>query len=282
MRDNPLYTRRKMSRAWRYALLALLVLVSVGGGGWVANNLIFGGRAQAVPGTPHTLRVQLGVSERDVALVTEGLRLADGAFRELLGAHVAEPVTVRLARRTPCIAFARRTTGTAHADADEICVDTTKPTWRYAVREEPTLALSIVAHEHLHNLQGQLGCLPGPDEHTHLWLVEGTATYMGWQTVRRAGLVTDAGITREMRAWGGFRPDLKPLSSYERILGGDPEYALAHRAVRRLVVHTGTPASLVAFCQQVGAGRAWKTALHSSFGTSVEAFYAAFEASRRR
>lgn len=269
-----------MTRLARWVLLGAVLALVLGSGGWLANNLVFGGRAQAVPGTPYTLLVQARVSERDVALVTEGLRLADDAFAELLGARVARPVTVRLARRTPCVAFARRTTGTAVADADEICVDTTKPTWRYAVREEPTLALSIVAHEHLHNLQGQLGCLPGPDEHTHLWLVEGTATYIGWQTVRRAGRVTEANITREMRAWGGFRPGLKPLNNYERTLGGDPEYALAHRAVRRLVARTGTPASLVAFCEQVGAGRAWKTAFHSSFGVSVEAFYTAFEASR--
>lgn len=209
-------------------------------------------------------------------LVAQGLRLADRAFADLLGVRVPRPVTALLARRTPCVPFSR-SASTAVADGEMLCVNTTRPVWRYAVREGSTLALSIVAHEHLHNLQGQLGRLPGPDEHTHLWLVEGTATYLGWQTVRRAGRVTEADIAREMRAWGGFRPGLKPLSSYERTLGGDPEYALAHRAVRRLVARTGTPASLVRFCERVGEGQRWRDAFRAAFGLPVGAFYADFE-----
>ncbi len=263
----------------RPVLLGTVIVAVLGLGGWAANNLIFGGRVHTPAGLPHTLVVQRGVQEAEIALVVEGLRLADEAFQQLLGERVPVPVVVRLARRTPCIAFERRTTGTAVADAESICIDTTKPTWRYAAREEPTLALSIVAHEHLHNLQGQLGCLPGPDEHLYAWWVEGSATYMGWRALEHAARVTQTDIERELRDWGGFSPGLNPLESYERAISGDPTYALAARAVAQLVARAGAPA-LVDFCARVGAGTTWRAAFRSSFGVGVSAFYGAFEAER--
>lgn len=265
-------------RALLYVLLGsgLIVLVA-----WLANNLIFGGRTQTLPGTLYTLHVQRDVRDAEVALVVEGLMYADRYFALALETQATAPIEVRLARRSPCIPFQPlRNAATAIADADTVCVQTRGQVWRYALREDPVLALSIIAHEHFHNLQGQLGCLPGPGAHTFRWLVEGSATFVGWQTLVSAGRTTQPRVDAEMREWGGFSELLKPLREYERVLPGDPEYALAHRAVELLVKRAESPASLVTFCRLVGQGVAWRDAFRHAFGVTTDNFYKTFEEAR--
>lgn len=58
------------------------------------------------------------------------------------------------------------------------------------VPRDRLIGLSSIAHEHIHNLQGQLGCLPGPDDHEYAWWVEGSATYVGWHTLVEAGMTS--------------------------------------------------------------------------------------------
>ena len=249
---------------------------------WLANNLVFGGRSQHLPDTPYTLVVQHGVPDDEVALVAEGLALADRYFASALGAQTGDPIRVRLARRSPCIPFQPlRNASTAVAELDGICVQTQGRVWRYAIREDPDLALSIIAHEHFHNLQGQLGCLPKPDAHTYRWLVEGSATFVGWQTLISAGRTTQARVEAEMREWGGFSGALKPLREYERVLPGDAEYALAHRAVELLAKRAESPAVLMTFCQQVRRGRGWHEAFRRAFGVTTDTFYKTFEQVRK-
>lgn len=272
---------RRLLPHWR-----MLILILAGSGLtalalWFANNLVFGGEARPLRGTPYTLYVQRGVSETEVELVVEGLTLADRYLASTLKAQAGEPLQVRLARRSPCIPFQPlRNAATAVANADMVCVQTRGRVWRYALREDPILALSIVAHEHLHTVQGQLGCLPGPDAHTHRWLIEGSATFVGWQALVTSGRTTQARVDAEMREWGGFSGLLKPLHAYERVLPGDPEYALSYRAVQLLVRGAGSPASLVRFCQLVGRGAAWHDAFRRAFGVTTGDFYKAFERAR--
>ena len=120
-------------------------------------------------------------------------------------------------------------------------------------------------------MQGERGCLP--DEHTHLWLVEGTAMHLSWQALVAAGRARDRDAIAFARRM--LRPGLRPLRDYERRGGADPEYALWHFAVRELVRERGERA-LVSFCRGVAAGRPWREAFTASFGESPSAFYARF------
>ena len=264
---------------WR-RVLSLLVLGMAGLGLWLIYQLSFPARSSALAGTPYVLRVQPGVPDYDVRLVTEGLRFADRYFWQVLGLTTKEPIDVKLARFSPCIPFLPlRRSPSAVADRNELCINTVYQAWPQA-RRERALAVSIVAHEHFHNVQGQLNCLPRRGEHEYAWWVEGSATYLGWRATLHARLVTRADIHRRMLAWGERNPDLRPLREYERAIQGDAAYALAARAVEDLVRRSGSERSLATFCQRVGQGVPWATAFEGAFGLAVGDFYTQFERQR--
>ncbi|MBC8170025.1 MAG: hypothetical protein H7X77_00065 [Anaerolineae bacterium] len=260
-------------------VVGLVVLVI--GGIYLWQNLVFNGEVRPIPGTPYHLVIQSGVPETDLALVTEGLMLADRYFTAQLGVKVAKPVEVRMARTTPCIPFTSMiSSSTAIADEAEICVNTMSYAWTKIIPQNRRVGLSIIAHENFHNLQGQLGCLPGPNDHEYAWWVEGSATYVGWHTLIEAGMITEAEVVEVMREWGGFDNNLQPLSSYDERIPGDPEYALAYRAIADLIERAGTPASLNQFCDQVGQGKNWRVAFEDVYKIAVDDFYSTFEQQR--
>ncbi|GEM45512.1 hypothetical protein [Deinococcus cellulosilyticus] len=245
------------------------------------QTVYLGGTAKTIEGTPHTLQTQPGVPAGHEELIATALQDAQKYFQDVLKTEVPQPVRVQLASISPCVPLqALGQPATAVANKNSICINSTRSLWKKVLKNEPTLGLTIVAHEHFHNLQGQLGCLPKGNAHEYRWWVEGTATYVGWQTEVHAGRVTPDEVEQEMRSWGAMRPDLKPLKAYETSMPGDPEYALAYRAVDRLVKRAGA-ASLGQFCQQVGQKLPWKTAFEKAFGVSVEDFYQRFEADRK-
>jgi hypothetical protein len=216
-----------------------------------------------------------------VTLVEAALTDADRYTDETLGRRVTSAVEVRLARRSPCVPFDPfGSTPTAIAQSGSLCLNTDGPGWTDA-REDPALAGSVIAHEHYHLLQAELGCLPGPDDHTHAWLVEGAATWVGWQTEVAAGHVAQDQVLATMRDWGGWDEGLPALSDLEEDIGGDAAYALAYRAVDRLVSSAG-PRALVTFCESINTGDAWHAAFERAFGTTTDDFYAAFELTRPR
>lgn len=261
---------------------AIIFLVTLGFSGiYLWQNLVFTGETRAIPGTPHHFLIQAGVSENDLALVGEGIRLADLYFTAQLAATLSNPIEVRMARTTPCVPFEPLGSGsTAVADKEKLCVDTLSYAWTKIVPQDRLVGLSIIAHEHFHNLQGQTGCLPGPNDHEYAWWVEGSATYIGWHTLVEAGLMTEAQVMDVMHKWGGFSSDLGTLASYEKHISGDPAYALAYRAIDELVQRTGSPALLYQFCQIVGQGQNWRMAFEAAYGISVADFYTQFEQSR--
>jgi hypothetical protein len=152
-------------------------------------------------------------------------------------------------------------------------------------------ATAIPAHEYVHVLQADLGCLPEGDERDqYRWIFEGMATDLAWRALIAGGRATRARSGRTIRADGAFDSNLEPLRSYERGNGREPEYALWHLAIWRLlreaVAARAAPAArpeiaLRRFCARVGAGRPWQAAFAQSFGLPVGAFYARFEAARR-
>lgn len=162
-----------------------------------------------------------------------------------------------------------------------LCINTQGYVWGNLVPDNRPIGLSIIAHEYFHVLQGQTGCLPGPDEHEYAWWVEGSATYVGWHTLVEAGLLTDTDVMDIMRQWGGFSDGLDRLAAYEPHISGDAQYALAYRAITELVVLAGTEAGLLGFCERVASGIDWRSAFEATYNISVEAFYTDFESRRQ-
>lgn len=246
------------------------------------QGVYIGGKAKPIEGTIHTMQTQPGVPAGQEKLVSTALQDAQKYFHEVLKMEVSQPVRVQLASFSPCVPLqALGQSATAVANRDSMCINTTKSVWKKVVQDDTNLGLTIVVHEHFHNLQGQMGCLPKGKSHEYRWWVEGTATYVGWQTEVHAGRVTSDEVEEEMRSWGAMRPELKPLKSYETSMPGDPEYGLAYRAVDRLVQRAGA-ASLGQFCQQIGQKVPWKTAFEKAFDISVNDFYQQFEEDRKQ
>lgn len=262
-------------------VLAAFLVVCLAGGAWVLAAQRFPAHEERISGTAITLRVQSGVSQRETRLVRDGLVLADRYLDRRLGGGTREPVEVRVAREDPCEPFAPRE-ATGFAKRGFLCVDTRSPGWPELLREDEHSALALSAHEHVHNLQYELGCAPDPGEHTYRWLMEGMAMHLSWSALVTAGRATDLDAARSVRDVGGLRDALGPLARHERDRpAADGEYGLWHLAVRRLARFAG-PLALRAFCRRAGAGEPWTEAFRAAFGLPVPRFYAAFERERRR
>jgi hypothetical protein len=267
-------------------MLVLLAGVAVLAGGtgfaqWQAGR--FPARSEAIRGTPVELRVQDGVTAREVGAVRRGIVLVQRFMQRTLGQVVRGPVEARVARPDRC----RRTDSSdreviGQGSAGFICVDTANVEWQVLINSDPLAAVAVSAHEYVHVLQAELGCLPSRDER-YEWLVEGMATYVAWRALEEAGLVTATQVRRAIRLDGAFDSGSGPLRDYERKGGRTPQYALWHAAIHSLLHDTGrTDTALRAFCERVGAGSPWRSAFARTFGTTVDEFYAEFEAARPR
>ena len=269
-----------MRRAALGGGLALL-LAAVAGVAWRETH--FDARRVALTDAPFDLLIQPGVRAEETAAVRIGLRAADRHLRTTLGAGVTARVEVRLARRQGCEPFASPAgPPTGWATARLLCINTRAPAWRSQLAENPDLAAAVAAHEHVHNLQGQLGCLRGRDGHEWLWLFEGMAVHLGFQALVSAGRWPDAAAAGQIREWGVSDPVLLPLSHYERTGAGvgDPAYALFHLATRYLDEQAPRPTALADFCRAVGGGQPWRDAFTQAFGVPVDTFYSRFAAAR--
>jgi hypothetical protein len=255
--------RRWMVRLGVVALILALYLLS------------FPGAHQPLPNTPYTLVVQPGSGAATVALATRGLTLADGYLADSGLMTATRPVTVRLARWSPCsplnpiLALAP----TAIADADQICVNTVSGVWQQGLNETPGIAIAVMAHEHYHTVQGQQGCLPPPGDRRYAWITEGSATYIGWETAIHAGLLDRAWVDDLIADILAGTTTAEPLSTYETHADGDAIYMRSYQAIGQLVAGAGSVRSLEQFCTQIGAGMEWHQAFATAFGLSVETFY---------
>lgn len=228
------------------------------------------GRHAPIPGTPYTLEIAPGVAQDDVELVSRGLRLADTYFRAAFGLTTTPPITVRLTKLVSC-AFGDRSTGVA--TANRLCLYVGGRTWLFLKRQDSVNVLSSVAHEHVHNLQAQLGCLPDAAGRQYAWITEGSANYYSWAAVIHAGLITPQAALERQRAFAHSGETLRPLWQYEKVMGGNAAYFLSRNAVAQLDRQSG-PRAFIAFCTQAGAN--WQAAFQQAYGLSVPDFYAAF------
>jgi hypothetical protein len=270
-------------------VLALTIPIAAGGFSYWKDTR-FPARSEPVAGLPVELRVQSGVSASELRVIRRGLHLTNRFMARTLGRTVRRHVEARIARSNGCRAFQKAGEAiVGEADRGFLCIDTSNPAWRWLMLKDRLAASASAGHEYVHVLQGESGCLHSPSGGTFRWLMEGMAEDVSWQALVAAHRTTNAHVAREIRDSGAFDKNLEPLQAYETAGGRDPEYALWHLAVRRLlreaVAFRTTPArrpelALRRFCDRVGAGRPWRAAFARSFGVSVDRFYARFERER--
>jgi len=261
----------------------LIIAVVVFAGVYVWQNVVFLGDEQPIADTPHQFVIQDGVTDRDIQLIADTIRLADDYFASQFGTPVTQPMTFRLAKTTPCIPFEPLESGrTAFVEGDLMCVNTVNTVWSEYVADDPILGQYIIAHEYFHALQEQLSCLPDPEAHQFVWWVEGSATYVGWQVLLDEGIITEADVNDRLRAWGGFDESLDSLQTYENNISGDAQYALGYRAIDMLTERTEDIATHGDFCRGIDMSQLdeWESVFESAYGMSPQAFYEAFEAMR--
>jgi hypothetical protein len=278
-----------MRRRLALGVLALMIPIAAGGFSYWKDTR-FPARSERVAGMPVELRVQSGVSAGELHAIRRGLHLTDRYMSRVLGRTVRHHVEARVARQNGCRAFQKAGEAiVGEADRGFLCIDTSNPAWQWLMLKDRVAASASAGHEYVHVLQGESGCLHSPTGERFRWLMEGMAEDVAWQAQVSAHRTSDARVVREIRDNGAYDRNLEPLQAYETDGGRDPEYALWHLAVRRLLhraVETGTAAArrpelaLRHFCDRVGTGQPWREAFGRSFGLSVASFYARFERER--
>jgi hypothetical protein len=288
--------RRKLCRIWVLAAVCLAgACVSAGFSYWQETR--FPARTVHLADLPVELRVQDGVQRRDLSAVTQGLRLADRYMRSQLRRTVRHHVEARVAHRNGCRPFESSSSDSiGEADPGFLCVATRNLHWQWLVKKDRPAAIAVSAHEYVHVLQSELGCLDDGTPPRFRWLVEGMAEELAWRALISSGRVSNARILRTIRAdalpaYGLIGRGLYPLAAYERADGADREYALWHLAVRHLLhaaVNEGAAPrarpdiSLRRFCERAGVGTGWRQAFERSFGLPLGRFYRQFERFRAR
>ncbi|MGH2978253.1 MAG: hypothetical protein ACRDLQ_01275 [Solirubrobacterales bacterium] len=247
----------------------------------------FPARSEPLAGTPVELRIQDGVTVRELHAIRAGVRLVHRFARRSLDWEVRGPVEARVAREDRCrgsAPSARELIG--EGSGGFLCVDTANVQWQVLIHTDPLAALAVSGHEYVHVLQAELGCLPERDAQEYRWIVEGMATHVAWRALASSGLASDARVRRTIARDGAFDSHSEPLRHYERAGGRTPQYALWHAAMRSLlreaVANGAAPAArpetaLREFCERVGRGVPWRTAFARGFGLSPADFYARFE-----
>jgi hypothetical protein len=283
--------RRKLRRGFAWFALALIVVIGCCGFVYWRNTR-FPARSERLAGTPVELRIQSGVSGRELRAISDGLYFVQRQISTALGASVRGPVEARIARANGCHPFeAAGGASVGEGKKGFLCIDTASLGWQWLVRKDLTAATAVSAHEYVHALQGELGCLPTPGDQHFRWILEGMANEVAWSALVTAGRATEARVERTALESGAFDPSLDSLQRYEREGGRDPAYALWQLAVHQLLrqaVSTGaTPAArpelaLRHFCVRVARGRPWRAAFQRSFGLPLRSFYASFELARER
>jgi hypothetical protein len=206
-----------------------------------------------------------GISQADRDRVTEGVAAAEDYLESHLGGRTPGVVQVSASADARCSSSGApqgMTTGS------QICLDLGTP--------YPTDWALVAAHEYYHTWQYALGCATtGP-----IWLVEGTAQYVGSQAVVEAGLDVADTVRNQVLSIIETNP-MPPLSSFENswTTANGSQYSLAWLGIELLTKNSGL-GSLRAYCVGVGAGENWSQAFETAFGTTPAQFYASFEAYR--
>jgi hypothetical protein len=165
-------------------------------------------------------------------------------------------------------------TATAAGSDGVVFVNTGTHDWQVV---SPAERAKIVAHELFHIEQSTLDPAWDSGSRGAIWLLEGSAEYMGWSAVVAAGQVSQDAVQSEVSAEATLANGT--LADYE----GDAAYTLGalyplgYLAVQKLVQDHGV-ASLAAYWRDLGAAASWQDAFRQAFGLTPAAFYALFSA----
>lgn len=256
----------------------LLVLASLGI--WFSR---FPAETESVAGPPLELEVQDGVPRAEVEQVRAGLTAMDAYLRDEVGSAVSRPVQVRVSWSHGCKLFlGPKSAPVAWVDGrDFMCLNAAHPTWRDAVHRHGYFPAYVAAHEHVHNLQAQLGCYRDGDDHEWQWLFEGMAIELAYRALIAADLVTATDAELAIREHQGLQDGNGTLEDYERSsdAAGDA-YGLFHLGARLALDEAGSPSAFATFCRADAEGVPWREAFETAFGIAVPAFYERVEAER--
>jgi hypothetical protein len=258
-----------------------LVAVALGVSGWWFSR--FPARSETLGRPPFALEVQRGVPATEVVQIRAGLLAIDDYLRSAVGVGVQGPVQVRVSWSNGCRLFlGPQSVSTAWVDGDDfICLNAAHRRWRSTTEAHVYNPAYVAAHEHVHNLQAQLGCFREGGAHEWQWLFEGMASELAYRALVVAGLLTEADAALAVWEYRGLQDDNGTLADYEQSSDdAGNNYGLFHLGARAAAREAGTPKSFAHFCRTAGAGLPWRTAFHESFGIPVEDLYAAVEAER--
>lgn len=238
-----------------------------------------------VGATPFELVVQPGVPSGDVDRIRSGLEAIDSYLRTEVGVGVDGPVEVRVSWSQGCRPFlGPDSVSTAWVDGPGfMCINAAHPRWQPLVERHASFPAYVAAHEHVHNLQAQLGCFASSEDHEWQWLFEGMANQLAYAALVDADVVTAE--EAELAIWehGGLQDDDRTLADYEQSSdrAGDA-YGLFHLGARGLFERVASPRAFAEFCRATASGTPWHDAFAHSFGVTVPEHYANVERERER
>lgn len=236
---------------------------------------------QGVTGTFHvsvaagqvTFEVDAGVSQSEQDVIRSGIMLAQSYFLSAFSWTPTQPVKV-IVRAGPNGSIQ------AQAQGAQITVYAGNSDWQ---RFGPEFKRKTLVHEFFHVMQYFLGWIPANQQVTSaLWLLEGTAEYVGHLTAYAGQGVNSVDQLRgchQFRVANGVRiPRLSELEGqgfYDVSRQGAPVYSLGYLAAERAVQDSGLR-SLTTF-GLAAATSPWQDAFLRVFGSPLTAFYDAFE-----
>jgi len=276
--------RAWLRRRWRgLAASTVVVVVALVSLGWWFSR--FPADGEPVAGTPFELAVQREVPAAEVDLVRTGLTAMDRYLRSEVGVSVDGPVQVRVSWSRGCRFYlGPQSVSTAWADGpDFICLNAAHRRWRSSVEGHAYFPAYVAAHEHVHNLQAQLGCYRDTGDHEWQWLFEGTAVQLAFAALVEVGIVSADEVELAVWEYRGLQVDNGTLRDYERSsdAAGDA-YGLFHLGARVLAERAESPAAFADFCRATGRDVPWRKAFAEHFGITVAELYDTVEAERVR
>jgi len=218
-----------------------------------------------------TFEVDAGVPQSDQDIIRSGIDLAQSYFLSAFSWTPTRPVTVSVRAGANGGISAQVING-------QIIVHNGSPDWQ---RATPDLKRKTMVHEFFHIMQGFIGWTSQAGN--PLWLLEGTAEYVGFRAA-----ILDRGIhsADQMRGCQQYNvanssvriPPLAELEGqpfYNVGNQGAPVYGIAYLAAERAVQDSGLQ-SLTTFGLST-VGSPWQNAFQLAFGLPIGTFYEQLE-----
>jgi hypothetical protein len=213
------------------------------------------------------LHFAAGVSGQDRSEIERGLEWTRSYLNDELGGAPKGPLSITAhASEGAC------GESVAYASGHSICINTNHPVWDQFTDQHE----KITAHEYIHVLQSEIGCVNA----LPAWLVEGAAEYFAYRVIIEAGLTTRDAV-HAYHAAGVATLPMPVLEDVEATARTDTPgiYSLFYLATERLI-EASEPLAYRRFCEAVAADQGWRSAFQESFGVSVASFYEASQGHR--